>query len=268
MVVAPGLSAGKTSVALALTAALTRAGRHVQTFQAGPEFHAPALLAQASGRPCFALDSWQALQSHLLHVWNTTIVDCEVAIINGNEGLFNGVALARRLRRGSDAELSRWLDASLILIVDATGMGRGFAALVRGLVQFEPGLQFLGVVAENVADDKHRAVLQSALAEARLPPLLGAWHADGPPALPDESVVQLFDEELERWANAGERFLKSAEKSYRIHRAKDHFRPQSDHRPRTTDRSSVFRVGIARDEAFSCLLRRAISLHLPHKRIE
>jgi cobyrinic acid a,c-diamide synthase len=243
MIAAPGESTGRASVTLALAAAYARQGLRVQTFKAGADFHEPVLLARASKRPCYNLDVWLAPQPHLLEVFRRAKADADLALIDGDCGLFDGYAL--RGSHGSNAELARWLDASILLVVSARGMSRSFAAVVRGLVQFEPGLRFAGVIAEHVEDDKHRAVLQSALLEARLPPLLGAWLNAGPPPLPAEAATLLNAEALAAWAAAGQKYLKLS-KIFPLSASAEVPAPivaiPDEH---------MCRIGLASDEAFS-----------------
>jgi cobyrinic acid a,c-diamide synthase len=87
-------------------------------------------------------------------------------------GLFDGADV--QSDEGSTAEIARLLDAPVILVVNVHGMGRSFAALVKGYTTFQTDLSFTGVVANHCGSERHAALLSDSLQAAGLPPLLGA----------------------------------------------------------------------------------------------
>ncbi len=163
---------GKTSLALALARALTRRGLAVQTFKVGPDFLDPTYLALASGRPCYNLDGWMAGREHVCRLFERAAADADVALVEGVMGLFDGADTAGPA--GSTAEIARWLDAPILLVVNVHGMARSLAALVRGFATFEPDLRIRGVVANHCGSERHAEWLADTLQAAGLPPLVGA----------------------------------------------------------------------------------------------
>jgi len=163
---------GKTSLALALAHALTRRGLAVQTFKVGPDFLDPTYLALASGRPCYNLDGWMAGREHVCRLFERAAADADVVLVEGVMGLFDGADTAGP--EGSTAEIARWLDAPILLVVNVHGMARSLAALVRGFAVFEPDLRIRGVVANHCGSERHAEWLADTLQAAGLPPLVGA----------------------------------------------------------------------------------------------
>jgi cobyrinic acid a,c-diamide synthase len=177
---------GKTSLTLALTRALTRRGFAVQTFKTGPDFLDPTYLALASGRPCHNLDGWMAGRQDVCRLFARATADADCALIEGVMGLFDGADAAGD--EGSTAELARWLDAAVLLVVNVHGMGRSIAALVKGFVSFAPALRFAGIVANHCGSDRHAAWLADSLAAAALPPLVAAIPRGSLPELPSRHL--------------------------------------------------------------------------------
>jgi cobyrinic acid a,c-diamide synthase len=163
---------GKTSFTLALARSLARRGLKVQTFKVGPDFLDPTYLALASGRPCHNLDGWMAGPEHCRRLFARAAAEADCALVEGVMGLFDGADAASD--EGSTAQIARLLSAPLILVANTHGMGRSFAALVKGFTTFAPDLAFAGIVANHCGSEGHAALLSDALAAAGLPPLLGA----------------------------------------------------------------------------------------------
>ncbi|MBI5178098.1 MAG: cobyrinate a,c-diamide synthase [Nitrospinae bacterium] len=174
--------AGKTSVALALVSALRARGLKVQSFKVGPDFLDPSFHAIASGRPCYNLDPWMMGKEYILHLFHKATAGADIAVIEGVMGLFDGAEPSSSV--GSTADLARILSAPVLLVVDASGMGRSIAAMVKGYAELEPSVSIAGVVANRTGSEKHAAILSEALASCNLPPLFGAVPKAAFPAIP------------------------------------------------------------------------------------
>ena len=127
--------------------------------------------------------------------FSRALVGQEVAVIEGVMGLFDG-ASATTLS-GSTAEVALLLKLPVILVVDARSMARSIAALVKGFVDFEPELNIVGIVANNIGSERHREILEQALAGAELPPLVGALPRGVVPSL-EERHLGLVSADPER----------------------------------------------------------------------
>lgn len=177
---------GKTSLTLGLTAALRRRGLKVQTFKVGPDFLDPTWLSLASGRPCINLDGWMCGPKYVQEQFAKASADADIAIIEGVMGLFDGADPASA--QGSTAEIARWLEAQVLLVVNAHGMARSLAALVKGYTEFDPELHLAGTIANRCGSTRHAEWLGDALAAVGLPPLAGAVMRDSLPSLPSRHL--------------------------------------------------------------------------------
>lgn len=203
---------GKTLLSLGLCRAFVRSGLVVQPFKKGPDYIDAAWLRLAAGRPAANLDPYflepSRLRALFVHAMQNAalrpaadahtgreaaeapataaipatpatpeaaaaIAACGglLGLVEGNRGFFDGMDA-----RGScsTAELSRVLSCPVIISVDCTKMTRTAAALVRGMLHFEAGLRFAGVVLNQVGSSRHERILRQALEEHTDVPVLGA----------------------------------------------------------------------------------------------
>jgi cobyrinic acid a,c-diamide synthase len=242
---------GKTSFTLALARALTRRGVKVQTFKVGPDFLDPTYLALASGRPCYSLDGWMAGHDHCRRLFARATADADCALVEGGMGLFDGADV--QSDEGSTAEIARLLDAPVILVVNVHGMGRSFAALVKGYTTFRTDLRFTGIVANHCGSGRHAALLSDSLQAACLPPLLGAIPRGAFPELASRHLGlvtadrgQLPESLLDALADALERNL-SLETLFPKMPTKT---KKTIGEPEFASSHGRLRLGVARDAAF------------------
>jgi len=177
---------GKTSVTLAVVAALRKRGYRVQTFKVGPDFLDPSYLAMASGMPCYNLDGWMSGRDYVCRLFARVSERADISVIEGVMGLFDGADPDNS--EGSTAEIARWLDAPVLLVADVYGIARSIAAVVKGYTDFEPGLKIAGVIANRCGSEGHALWLSESLTAASLPPLAGAIPMDGFPHLPSRHL--------------------------------------------------------------------------------
>ena len=172
VVAASASSAGKTTIATGLMAALRAVGREVAGFKVGPDYIDPGYHGMATGRPGRNLDAVltsEALVPTLFAHGVLTPTPADVAIIEGVMGLFDG-----QLGRdgfGSTAHIARLLGAPIVLVVDASGSSRTAAAAALGLRTFEPRVRIAGVIVNRVASARHASELATVFQQAGLPVL-------------------------------------------------------------------------------------------------
>jgi cobyrinic acid a,c-diamide synthase len=156
--------AGKTTVTLALLAALRRRGLTVQAFKVGPDFIDPGHHAAITGRASHNLDGWMLSKEENLAMFNRYAAGADALVVEGVMGLYDGFDAVTE--DGSTAQMAKWLNLPVLLCVNARSMARSAAALARGFQTFDPGLTWAGLVANQVGSPNHTAILKQALEHA------------------------------------------------------------------------------------------------------
>ena len=171
-IIISGLSggAGKTMVSLGLARALVRSGINVRAFKKGPDYIDAAWLALAARSPQANLDPFFLDATSLRALFHKGAAGRDLALIEGNRGIFDGLDLSGSC---STAELSRVLQAPVLLVLDCTKMTRTAAALVSGCLRFEEGLRIGGVILNRTGNPRHQALVRRAVEELAGVPVLG-----------------------------------------------------------------------------------------------
>ena len=262
MVAGTASGVGKTSVTLGITAALQRRGHAVQPFKVGPDFLDPLWLSAAAQRTCYNLDGWMTGKNYVQQLFRNKAEAADIAVIEGVMGMFDGSSPASRT--GSTAEVAAWLHAPVILVVDAWGIAGSIAPLVNGFATFDRDCRLVGVIANRCASPGHADLLRQALAEARLPPLIGGIPRGALPELPERhlglipgSENQTARQVINQLGEACEQYLDLEQLESLAAYAPDLDTPAEDRKETgknsaATSRRSreTIRIGIARDSAF------------------
>jgi cobyrinic acid a,c-diamide synthase len=172
-------SSGKTTLSIGLAAALRARGLSVQPFKKGPDYIDPLWLSRAAGRGCrnldFFLSPHDEIRAQFAHGH-----DAEVCLVEGNKGLYDGLALDGG---NSNAALARLLDLPVILVIDARGMTRGIAPLILGYQAFERDIRIAGVILNRLGGRRHESKLRAVIEHYTDVPVLGAVQEDAELAL-------------------------------------------------------------------------------------
>jgi cobyrinic acid a,c-diamide synthase len=152
---------GKTTVALAIMAALRRRGLAVQPFKCGPDFLDTAHHTRVCGRTARNLDTWMLSVDANRGVLWTAARGADAIVAEGMMGLFDGKSGATE--SGSSAEIAKLLQLPVVLVVDAAKSARSVAAVVLGFEMFDAELRLAGVVLNRVASHGHFKILRDAI---------------------------------------------------------------------------------------------------------
>ena len=163
-------SAGKTLVSAGLIRALRRRGLRVAPFKKGPDYIDPAWLSAAAGNEAKSLDSFLMSEGAILASLGGAC-GADIAVIEGNRGLFDGVDAAGT---HSTAELAKRIGAPLVLVIDVSKSTRTIAALVLGCLTMDPKLHLAGIILNRVGTKRQERVIREAIALVTSVPVLGA----------------------------------------------------------------------------------------------
>jgi cobyrinic acid a,c-diamide synthase len=177
---------GKTTTTVALCRALRARGLRVAVFKCGPDYLDPTYHARAAGAPCHTLDGWMMGKDGVLATFARAAEGFDLALIEGVMGLFDGAAPTGEA--GSTAEIAKWLEAPVLLVVDASGMARTVAAIAHGFATFDPEIRLAGLVCNRVGSAGHLEILRKAVASARLPPVIGGFTKEAELAFPERHL--------------------------------------------------------------------------------
>ena len=184
IIAAPSSGAGKTTLTLAILAALARRGVRVRAAKAGPDYIDPGFHAAATGHPALNLDSWAMgpglLDGLLAEAGNGAdllVIETAMGLFDGAGGNPGGAGL------GAGAELAARFGLPVILVQDVTGQAQSAAAVAAGFAHFAAGVTLAGVILNRVASARHRDLILPALAACGIA-AFGAFPRDGGFSLP------------------------------------------------------------------------------------
>ena len=126
---------------------------------------------------CYNLDFYTMPDDEIQSVFAQQMQGADIGVIEGNKGLFDGMALDGA---DSNAGMAKLLKAPVVLVLDTQGTTRGVAPLVMGYQAFDADVNIAGIILNKVAGPRHEGKLREVLEHYTDVPVLGAIqrHAD------------------------------------------------------------------------------------------
>ncbi len=167
-----GLSggSGKSVVSVGLTAAFAAKGKRVVPFKKGPDYIDAGWLKLAADHKCYNLDQYLMDDEVVCRSFFTHSREGEIAVLEGNRGLYDGV---NSMGGYSTAELAILLQIPVLLVVNCTKTTRTVAALVLGCQQLDERIDIRGVVLNQVATKRQKKIITEAVQEVTGIPVVG-----------------------------------------------------------------------------------------------
>ena len=175
VIAAPASGHGKTTIATGLMAALRRSGLDVSCHKVGPDYIDPGYHALATGKPGRNLDPHMVGEERLVPLLLNGSRDAEIAIIEGVMGLYDGQMGGNGF--ASTAHVATVTRTPVVLVVDISHASRSIAAVVQGMVAFDPTVRIVGVIVNKAGSVRHSTEVVQAL-ESTGVPVLGVLQRD------------------------------------------------------------------------------------------
>ena len=109
-------------------------------------------------KPCYNLDFNTQSPAQILRFFARQSRGSDGVLVEGNKGLYDGVSIDGC---DSNAALAKLLALPVILVLDTLGITRGIAPLLLGYQQFDPDINFRGIILNRVAGSRHEQKLRS-----------------------------------------------------------------------------------------------------------
>lgn len=236
---------GKTTVACGLLASLKRRGLDVIAYKTGPDYIDPEYLRRAGGCEAYNLDTWLMSEDMTRKLFALTSYGHDTAIIEGAMGLYDGGV-------HSTAGIARLLNAPVILVINAKSSGESAAAIALGFREYDPRINFAGVILNCTGSDFHEKIIADSLADKGIK-FLGALRRDDDIAIHERHLglvsayenggfdVDALRAKFESCVNVDE-VMRIAENASPLRPCGEILAPE---------KSYDVRIGVARDEAFT-----------------
>jgi cobyrinic acid a,c-diamide synthase len=243
-------SSGKTTLSIGLAAALRQRGLAVQAFKKGPDYIDPLWLGLAAGRPCRNLDFFLSPHEEILAQYARHSAGVDVCLVEGNKGLYDGLALDGA---NSNAALAHLLALPVILVLDARGMTRGIAPLILGYQAFDRGIRIAGVILNRLGGSRHESKLRAVIEHYTDVTVVGAVADDSRMGILERHLGLMPANEssaaVERIGEISRRVAQQVDLD-RLLALTVSAAPLPQALPQRRTPGPTLRIGVARDEAF------------------
>jgi cobyrinic acid a,c-diamide synthase len=166
-----GGDTGKTAVSVGLCRLWHNKGSRVTPFKKGPDYIDMEWLSRGAHCPCYNVDLFLMKRDQVLSSFCKNTGNTDIAIIEGNRGLYDGMDLEGSV---STAEIAKLLRSPVILVVDCTKVTRTVAAMVLGCQTMDPKVPIKGVILNKLAGLRHESTIWKSIEYYCNLPVVGA----------------------------------------------------------------------------------------------
>lgn len=164
IIAAPKSGSGKTLITCSLLQALKNRKLNVAAFKCGPDYIDPMFHTKVLGVPSGNLDLYFTNEAKTAEIFQTDN-HSDISVIEGVMGLYDG--LGGVSEEASTYHLARALQAPVLLVVDAHGMGRSLVALIQGFLAMDTEHLIKGVILNRISEAFYHSI--APVIEAELP---------------------------------------------------------------------------------------------------
>jgi cobyrinic acid a,c-diamide synthase len=259
-------SSGKTTIVAGLLSALRGRGQVVQPFKVAMDYIDPSYHTWITGRSCRNLDGYLMSEKAVREIYAHAAAGADVAVIEGVRGLYEGYDGDL----GSTAQIAKMLNVPVIFVVDARSITRSCAALVKGYMDFDPEVQFKGVILNKVGSARHAEKATKEIERYAGVEVVGVIrrnedmhlamrHLGLVPVLEGKTRHEGFQERVDRIRQIVEDGL-DLDRIQEIARSAEPLPDVEKDLYRESSLGKGIRIGVARDEAFNFYYRDNLEL--------
>ncbi len=231
---------------------LTAKGYRVAPFKVGPDFIDPGHHQRVTDRPSRNLDGWMLTRDYNIANFQKHTAGADFAVVEGVMGLFDGYD--GKSEAGSTAQMAKWLDLPVLLVVNAKSMARSAAALVQGFANFDTDLSFAGVIFNHLGSDRHLTYLMEALTGNVDIPCWGGLARNETLAIPERHLGLVTDQDYALSGDYINALIRSIDSDLKVTDLiqslpkieTNKATPEADNR----ETGKAVKIGVALDQAF------------------
>ncbi len=161
MIAGTNSGVGKTSITISLISAFKKLNYNVFPYKVGPDFIDTGYHSIVSNNNCINLDGWMLSKEYIFNSFYQRIEEKSISIVEGVMGLYDG--FSGTSEDGSSAQIAKWLNIPVVLVINAKSLARSVAAIINGYKNFDKDVKIRGVILNNVGSENHFNYLKEAI---------------------------------------------------------------------------------------------------------
>ncbi len=134
LIAAPASGSGKTLITCGILQALVNRGMKVASFKCGPDYIDPMFHSRVIGTKSKNLDAFFVDENILRYLFARTAQENDISVIEGVMGFYDGNSVLSM--EASSHDVSRKLDAPVILLINSKGASISNLATLKGFLNF------------------------------------------------------------------------------------------------------------------------------------